>query len=484
MDGSSAALLKVVVPKIPFIVKTALLHSLWLSSTSSKWDLRTELTIKILRNLVEPSAHPSTISKQQRQTIRDPGVKGRMWISRVTMPVPGEDDLRQLLFKTIEDLKEGSEEYTLPPPRPLEAEWTGYRAHVPKDAPEPSISETEKYKNLMKEVKSDVTILYFHGGAYFLLDPASHRPTTVKIAKLSGGRVFSVRYRLAPQNPFPAALLDALVAYLSLLYPPPGALHEPIPASKIVFGGDSAGGNLCMVLMQTLLQIHRNSPPGQLPTVAFNGGHVEIPLPAGAALNSPWLDVTRSLPSIEGNANFDYLPPPSMTAKAPFLPCPIWPTNPPRAEIYCEGSALCHPLVSPLAAKSWDGCPPILIVCGQEMLLDEDMVLAQRLAKQNVKVVWQEYEAMPHCFAMVLQGLEAGRMCFSEYANFCKHVVEDLGRVKTEGYFITAKSLVKHSVDVRKLTDITDEDVAKMMADMREKMIARIEPEGRVIPRL
>jgi acetyl esterase/lipase len=118
------------------------------------------------------------------------------------------------------------------------------------------------------------------------------------------------------------------------------------------------------------------------------------------------------------------------------------------------------------------------------MLLDEDMVLAQRLAKQRVKVVWQEYEAMPHCFAMVLEGLEGGRMCFSEYAAFCKQVVENPEMVKTEGYFVTAKSLVKHSVDVQRLTDITDEEAAGKMAEMREKMIARIEPEGRAIPRL
>ena len=71
----------------------------------------------------------------------------------------------------------------------------------------------------MKECKSPVTVLYFHGGAYYLLDPSTHRPTTKKLAKLTGGRCYSVRYRLAPQNPFPAALLDALVSYLTLLYP-------------------------------------------------------------------------------------------------------------------------------------------------------------------------------------------------------------------------------------------------------------------------
>ena len=47
-----------------------------------------------------------------------------------------------------------------------------------------------------------------------------------------------MRYRLAPQHPFPSALLDALVSYFTLLYPPPGSIHEAVPASDIVFGGD------------------------------------------------------------------------------------------------------------------------------------------------------------------------------------------------------------------------------------------------------
>ena len=70
------------------------------------------------------------------------------------------------------------------------------------------------------------------------MDPATHRPLTKLIAKLTGGRVYSVRYRLAPQNPFPSALLDALVSYFTLLYPPPGAVHDAVASENIVFGGD------------------------------------------------------------------------------------------------------------------------------------------------------------------------------------------------------------------------------------------------------
>jgi len=81
-------------------------------------------------------------------------------------------------------------------------------------------------------------IFYLHGGGFYLCDPATHRLTTKKLAKLTGGRCYSVRYRLAPQHPFPAALLDLLVSYLTLLYPPPGAFHEAVRPETLALAGD------------------------------------------------------------------------------------------------------------------------------------------------------------------------------------------------------------------------------------------------------
>ena len=85
--------------------------------------------------------------------------------------VPEEDDLREVLFKAIEDLNDGDETdmskiYTKPVAVPLEAEWTGYRQDATDAEPEPAgLSEKEKYAKLMETTTSKVTILYFHGGA-------------------------------------------------------------------------------------------------------------------------------------------------------------------------------------------------------------------------------------------------------------------------------------------------------------------------------
>ncbi|KAF1842053.1 uncharacterized protein K460DRAFT_178145 [Cucurbitaria berberidis CBS 394.84] len=471
MESSPSAILKLLLPKTPFILKTALWHTLGLAPTSSKWDLRTEITINVLREMVGPNSPGSTITKLQRLTTKDPGVKGKVWVAKVKLDVPAEDDIRQLMFKAIEEMGTGEEQWTKPDAKPLEGEWNGYRAGARDDEPEPTgLSEKEKYEHLLKEASSKVTILYFHGGAMYLLDPATYRATTSRLAKETGGRVFSVRYRLAPQNPFPAALLDAFTAYLSLLYPPPDAPHAPVPAAQIVFGGDSAGGTCCTALLQLLLQIHRSTPAGQTPSVLFHGEKVAIPLPAGVALTSPWIDISRSQPSIEEAVTYDYLPPPSQTDKRDFPRCEAWPTDPPRADLYCEGSALLHPLVSPLAAGDWHASPPLFFSVGQEMLRDEDAVLARRAAAQGVPVVWREFEAMPHCFAMLLEGLKAGHVHYEEFGKFCREVVEGK-TVETNGEFIVAKTMVRRDADVKTgLTELTDEQVVEYMQKGKERI--------------
>lgn len=470
MEASPSALLKLLLPKTPFIFKTALWHTLSMSPTSSKWDLKTEITINILRDMIGPNSTPTPISKMQRLTCKDPGVKGKVWVSKVRLDAPEEDDVRQLMFKAINDMGTGDEQWTKPDTRPLEAEWNGYRAGVKDDELEPpGLNEIEKYENLIKETSSKVTLLYFHGGAMYLLDPATYRTTTSRLAKESGGRVFNVRYRLSPQNPFPAALLDCFTAYLSLLHPPPGAPHAPVAANEIVFGGDSAGGTCCTALLQLLLQIHRSAPAGETPTVLFHGRNVPIPLPAGVALTSPWVDISRSLPSIENAVQYDYLPPPSQTEKREFPQCEAWPTDPPRADLYCEGSALLHPLVSPLAALDWSASPPLFFSVGEEMLRDEGAVLAQRAAGQGVRVVWREFEAMPHCFAMLLEGVKGGAVHYEEFGKFCRQVVEGQGE-PTNGVFVEAKTLKRRDVDVRTLTELSDGQVAEFMGKGKERI--------------
>ena len=457
--NSPLAVVKFLLSKTPYLLKTLVLHVLSISPTSKKWTLRTELTVAMLRAFIA-DAPPSTITSQQAMFLKDPGVKGGMWVSKVAFPPP-EDDTREMLFRVIDGLKSGGEEYDKARLQAVEGEWVGRRQRVGPNTPEPKdMSEAEKYKSLVDETENDLTLLYFHGGSYYLIDPVSNRPLMAKYAGLSGGRVFSLRYRLAPQHPFPAALLDALVAYLSLLYPPPGALHEPVPASRIIICGDSAGGNLATVLIQTLLQLHRDAPAGETPTVTFHGKKVSIPLPAAVTLSSPSMDLTRSLQGSTAH-KWDYLPP---STKSPALspPCAVWPSDPPRAELFCEASILCHPLVSPLSAPSWAGSPPIFVACGEEKLTDEAKLFAQKAARDGVAVVWEQYEAMPHCFAQVLVGTPEAESCFAGLGEFVKRIA-DGEEVATKGEFVEALTVKRRDVDVRSLLEMSDEDIREGM---------------------
>jgi len=295
---------------------------------------------------------------------------------------------------------------------------------------------------------------------------------------MTQGRCVSVRYRLAPQHPFPAALLDVLITYLSLLYPPLGSFHESIPASNIIIAGDSAGANLCLALVQLILQLHRQHTSAC--TVRFFGKDVAIPLPAGVAAFSAWTEPTGALPSFLANQGHDYFS--TTTALERVPPCEIWPTSPPRGAIYCEISALCHPLVSPTLAENWAGSPPLWFCCGEEMLVDNSKVIAQRAANQDCTVVWAEYDAMPHCFPFIFN-LPQTDHSSERWAKFCYACVEHPGSLRSEGIRVDTSMEIR-SVDVRKLIDLSYEEVKERMRQNMQKMAKRYQEKKSVEPKL
>jgi alpha/beta hydrolase fold len=156
--------------------------------------------------------------------------------------IPATDDQETLIVpqirKVIELLGPGIDQMEVTA-TPTRGEWQGLR-RVPGDKAA-TWTQEEQYAELETDTLDGPVILYLHGGAYILCSINSHRPLTSHLAEKSHARLLAVEYRLAPQNPFPCALVDALCAYRYLIDPPPGALHKPIHPSKIVVAGDSAG---------------------------------------------------------------------------------------------------------------------------------------------------------------------------------------------------------------------------------------------------
>lgn len=153
------------------------------------------------------------------------------------------------------------------PNRHLGAEWIEMRGDY---------HERKKTGGLGNRV-----MLYVHGGAYFFGSVDEHRYQMQRHARKLKARVFAPKYRLAPQFPFPCGLHDCLAAYLCLL-----SIQDP---STIILAGDSAGGGMVMSMLVTLRD---------------RG----IPLPAGAILISPWVDLTHSFPSVAEPSPMDYIP--------------------------------------------------------------------------------------------------------------------------------------------------------------------------------
>ncbi|KAK8116083.1 hypothetical protein PG984_012585 [Apiospora sp. TS-2023a] len=456
-------LIMTVLPKIPSVIRVVLLHVLRMSEPSRYLDLRENVIVSFLRSILD-APKPQPILKTQRMTLQDPGIKGRIWVSKVASQMPPEESIRDVLLAAIDSSKGqfvvSGGICRVPDIVPVEAEWTGYRAAATPNSVLPGITEEKKYAEMMKECTSDVTILYFHGGAYYLMDPASHRPMTKKLAKLTGGRVYSVRYRLAPQDPFPSALLDALVSYMTLLYPPLGAVHAAVDPSNIVFGGDSAGGNLSLALLQTILEIRRVGLK-----ITWFGQEREVPLPAGVAANSPWLDIVQSMPSWTANQKWDYLPPPRDIADLKQPKDAIWPAQPPRKHLYIDDDFLLHPLACLHLNPSWEGAPPIYVCCGWECLADEDKWFVGKLVKDGVAVVFEEYEAMPHVFAGILEKAPQSARCFNGWSKFISQACESPQEIQSSFTTIKAKTLKEVDINVKNLSPFTEDDLRKFAFD-------------------
>lgn len=231
-------------------------------------------------------------------------------------------------------------------------------------------------------------ILHFHGGGYTFLSSKTHRQIISRVALKSGIKVFTVNYRLAPQNPFPCAVIDALSAYFYLVKA--CGYHH----SKIAIMGDSAAGGLSLAL-----------------TLALRDW--SMPLPACLYLQSPWVDLSHKVGpgSLESNRLSDYV------KEQPVDPRRG--SNEERLHYYAPNDMLQEPYVSPYFA-SLDGLPPMLLqVGGKERLYDEIVLFAKKAAAANTTcIVLEEYSGYMHVFQMFPQIAPAALIALDRAAEY------------------------------------------------------------------
>lgn len=183
-------------------------------------------------------------------------------------------------------------------------------------------------------------IYYIHGGGFVLGEPATRRFFTAYLAGKLHYNVAAVNYRLAPEFPYPAGAMDCLTVYEALL--------KRCDSKKIMFVGESAGGNL---VLSTLLRAKEKN----------------LPLPAAVFALSPTVQYDKVLPSYTENLNTD---------------CMVGYLSEEVCDLYLQSrdkSLLTNPFVAPYYGD-YSGCPPIFLWASKsEVLRDDSICLYKKL---------------------------------------------------------------------------------------------------------
>jgi monoterpene epsilon-lactone hydrolase len=211
-------------------------------------------------------------------------------------------------------------------------------------------------------------IIHLHGGWFNFGSANAFRHLVAHIAARIGVRAFVPDYRLAPEHPFPAAVDDVLACYLGL---------DERNISRIAVTGDSAGGNLALILASRL---------------AGNDASAKATL-AGVVALSPVTDLTLSGATYETRADADPL---FTRAQVSEL-----------VHSYLRGADPKHPHASPLYAPL-TGLPPVRVHVGDdEVLLDDSREYVQRAIAAGVDARVDVWMGMPHGFAGRIGALKA-----------------------------------------------------------------------------
>jgi acetyl esterase/lipase len=279
-------------------------------------------------------------------------------------------------------------------------------AHIPEQEEDRDI--VGEWINNQVSKDSDRVILYLHGGSHIFLSPNTHRVITTKLSKECDAHVFAVDYRLAPEHPFPFAIEDALAAYIALVQPNAISnasatfVREQKQFSKVFIMGDSSGGCLTVQLVEAIKQLN-------------------LPMPTGITLLSPFLDHELESKSWRSNWNTDFM---SLDHDGVewALSC------------YANGVSKSHPAVSPIYADVTD-YPPMLIQAGNaEVVMDDSIRYYEKGVKAGNHVELELYQHMFHVF-QTFPFLKESGIAFKRIGKFVATLSEESDGSQSEETF-------------------------------------------------
>jgi monoterpene epsilon-lactone hydrolase len=216
-------------------------------------------------------------------------------------------------------------------------------------------------------------LLYLHGGGFVGCSAKTHRSLTAAFAK-RGFLVYAPDYRLAPADPFPAAVDDVVAVWRDFA--------ERVGAPAVV-AGDSAGGGLALSLMMLVKRAART--------------------PAAAALFSPATDLTGAGESWRSNRHRDAMFTDALQNLGAF---------------YLNGADPRDPRASPLFGDL-EGMPPLLFHVGESELLRDDSVRFVDAAQAaGVRAELKIWDGAPHSFQFMHEYVPEARQSVDEAAAF------------------------------------------------------------------
>lgn len=237
----------------------------------------------------------------------------------------------------------------------------------------------------------DRRILYLHGGAFTVGSDISHRPITWNLAKRTGCAVFTPNYRLMPENSRRNTIEDSRAAYHWILDNGPDG---PAPVEALGVAGDSAGGNL------TLMMINYARDHG-------------LRQPDAAYALSPSSDATAASPTFKENIETDLMLQPLLRPLLK-LPRPLLLAG----MRYTAKINPSDPDVSPIFNDLSD-LPPTLVQASQEEMLYGDAVRYVNKAKAaGSPIELQAWSHMPHVFQIFDDVLPEARDALDEAGTF------------------------------------------------------------------
>ena len=232
-------------------------------------------------------------------------------------------------------------------------------------------------------------IIFFHGGGFVMGDLDSHDLLCRHLTTKSECKLIAVDYSLAPEYKFPCSLEDSINAVNYIFE---NNKQIKFDKKKVVVCGDSAGGNLALI-------------------VAILSKEKKLPKIIGQILFYPWIDFTMSRPSM--SINFD-----GLIVKRSTLDY--------FANHYLnKNDEITNWKISPLLYSDFYGMPITYIYgAGLDPLVDEGYALMKRLKSFENEVYYKVYEGQMHAFVSNIVSLPTSIDCINEASKAIKKIIQ------------------------------------------------------------